>query len=256
MKCPITLYVLQYHVFNKETKPEEYAQHMLFMYYPFRDEKELLSGNPPTFASKLSEPAAIDLVNQNYSLVEPFATIVDNAFLRLSSDIDSIMDSYSQQENDEVNDYLNKDIDDSEREAFETMDAHTADVVNNNLMPNKLPSIPDNAINENIRSLNMKQKEVFNFIHKWSRDYIKSLPCKVIKKVKPFHIFITGCAGFEKSHLIKTIFLSLNKVLGYKGGDADKPRILLLASAEVAAINIGGTTTHSGLGMLEVSYIH
>ena len=94
----------------------------------FRDEKELLSGNPPTFASKLSEPAVIDLVNQSYSLVEPFATIADNAFLRLSSDIDSIMDSYSQQENDEVNDYLNKDIDDSESETFETMDAHTADV--------------------------------------------------------------------------------------------------------------------------------
>ena len=96
MKCPITQYVLQYYVFNKETKPEEYAQHMLFMYYTFRDEKELLSGNPPTFASKLSEPAVINLVNQSYSLVEPFATIADNAFLRLSSDIDSTMDSYSQ----------------------------------------------------------------------------------------------------------------------------------------------------------------
>ena len=116
-------------------------------------------------------------------------------------------------------------------------------------MPNKLPSIPDNVINENIRSLNMKQKEVFNFIHKWSRDYIKSLRCKVIKKVKPFHIFITGCAGFEKSHLIKTIFLSLNKVLGYKGGHAHKPRILLLAPTGAAAININGIAIHSGLGI-------
>ena len=31
--------VLQYYVPNKETKPEKYAHHMLFMYYPFRDEK-------------------------------------------------------------------------------------------------------------------------------------------------------------------------------------------------------------------------
>ena len=115
-------------------------------------------------------------------------------------------------------------------------------------MPNKLPSIPDNVINENIRSLNMKQKEVFNFIHKWSRDYIKSLRCKVIKKVKSFHIFITGRAGVGKSHLIKTNFLSLNKVLGYKGA-LDKPRILLFAPIGVAAININGTTIHSGLGI-------
>ena len=74
------------------------------------------------------------MVSQNYSLVEPFATIVDNEFLRLSSDIDNIMDPYSQQENDEVNDDLTEDIDDPGSEAFETMEVHSADVGNNNLM--------------------------------------------------------------------------------------------------------------------------
>ena len=53
-------YVLQYYVPNKETKPKEYAHHKLFMYYSFRDEKELPSGNTPTYASKLSEPLTID----------------------------------------------------------------------------------------------------------------------------------------------------------------------------------------------------
>ena len=244
MKCRKTPYVLQYYAPNKGTKPEEYAHHMLFMYYPFRDEKELLSGNPPTYASKLSELGVIDLVNQNYSLVEPFTTIVDNTFLRLSSDNDNILDLYDQQENDEVNYYLTEDIDDFESEAFETIEAHSADVGNNNLISNNMiPAIPNNIINENIRSLNMKQREVFNFIHKWSRDYIKSLRCKVIKKVKSFHIFIPDSAGIGKSHLIKAIFLSLYKALRYKGGDVDKPRLLLLA-----AINITGTTIHSGLG--------
>ena len=60
----------------------------------------------------------------------------------------------------------------------------------------------------------MKQTEIFNFVHKWSRDYIKSLLCKVIKKVKLFYKFITGSAEVEKSHLIKAFSLSLNKVLG------------------------------------------
>ena len=53
MKCRKIPYVLQCYVPNKETKPEEYAHHMLFSYYLFRDEKELLSGNPPTYAGKL-----------------------------------------------------------------------------------------------------------------------------------------------------------------------------------------------------------
>ena len=86
-----------------------------------------------------------------------------NLILRLNSDFDNIMDPYNQQENDKVNDFLTEDIDDSER------CSHSADVGNNNLMSNKLPDI----INEHTRSLNMKQREVFNFIHKWSRDYIQ-----------------------------------------------------------------------------------
>ena len=53
------------------------------------------------------------------------------------------------------------------------MEGHSAGVGNNNLIFKKLPAIPDNIINENIRSLNMKQREVFNFIYTWSRDYIK-----------------------------------------------------------------------------------
>ena len=87
------------------------------------------------------------------------------------------------------------------------MEAHSADVGNNNLMSNKLPAIPDNIINANIRSLNKKQREVSNFIHKWPKGYMKSLRCKMIKKVKSFHIFITGGAGVEKSHLIKNFFV-------------------------------------------------
>ena len=67
------------------------------MYYPFRDEKELLSGNPSTYVSKLSEPGMIEVVNQNYSLAEAIATIVDDAFLKIKCDIDSNMDPYGQQ---------------------------------------------------------------------------------------------------------------------------------------------------------------
>ena len=40
--------------------------------------------------------------------------IVDNTFLRLSSDIDNIMDPHGQQENEEVNENLTEDIDDAE----------------------------------------------------------------------------------------------------------------------------------------------
>ena len=41
----------------------------------------------------------------------------------------------------------------------------------------------------------------------------------------------------------------MNKVLRGKGGNTDKPRILLLAPNRVAAINKSGTTIHSGIGI-------
>ena len=43
--------------------------------------------------------------------------------------------------------------------------------------------------------------------------------------------------------------MSLSKVLIYKGGELEKPRISLLAPTRVAAININDTTSHSGLAI-------
>ena len=73
---------MQFYGPNKQTQPEEYAHHMLFMYYPFRNENELKSGNPPTYNNKLRESNVISFVNQNCARVKPFVNIVDNAFER------------------------------------------------------------------------------------------------------------------------------------------------------------------------------
>ena len=104
-------------------------------------------------------------------------------------------------------------------------------------------------ISEHIRSLNDEQRKVFDVLHKWSGDYIKrkNLRSKTIQILNPFHLFITGGGGVGKPHLIKTIYMSLNKVMMYKGGDPEKPRILLLAPTGVAAVYINGTTIHAGL---------
>ena len=84
---------------------------------------------------------------------------------------------------------------------------------------------------------------------KWATDYIKYGPCKVASKLNSFNIFVTGGAGEGKSHLLKTIQMSINKLLMHKGGDLDKPIILLLAQTDVTATNIDGTTIHSALGI-------
>ena len=50
LKCRKFRAVLRYHVPNQHKYPEKYAHHLLFMYYPFRSESELLDN---TYLHKL-----------------------------------------------------------------------------------------------------------------------------------------------------------------------------------------------------------
>ena len=54
-----------------------------------------------TYFAKLQEPGALDIVNRNKTIMEPFGEIVDQTLSNLRSDV-TIPDSFSQQENDEV----------------------------------------------------------------------------------------------------------------------------------------------------------
>ena len=62
-------------------------------------------------------------------------------------------------------------------------------------------------------------------------------------------LFITGGAGVGKSHLINTLRQFLEKTFTDYTGNAEKPKVLVLAPTGVAAINVDGTTIHSGLGI-------
>ena len=67
--------------------------------------------------------------------------------------------------------------------------------------------------------------------------------------VKPFNLFLFRSARVGKSHLIKTIYQSISKVPQYHVGSPDKPRVLILASTDVASINVNDITIHSALSI-------
>ena len=100
--------ILRYHVPNKFKDPESYAHHLLFMFYPFRDDFELKLGMPPSYSSKLNEPGVLDTVNYNKSLVEPYSDLIDVAFLNYRSDIMPSWDPFSQQEIENVENELHE----------------------------------------------------------------------------------------------------------------------------------------------------
>ena len=53
LKCRKVRSILQYHAPNQNKRPEEYALHLLFVYYPFRNEEEL---RQETYMEKLVNP--------------------------------------------------------------------------------------------------------------------------------------------------------------------------------------------------------
>ena len=76
MRCRKVRKILRYHVPNKILYPEKFAYHVLLFFYPFRDEKELLSGLPPLYQNKLQEPEVQDIVNINKIKFEPYGDLV------------------------------------------------------------------------------------------------------------------------------------------------------------------------------------
>jgi len=152
------------------------------------------------------------------------------------------LDPQGEQENDEIND---EDRNQVGSEETEQCCSTVACGVQSNIIQ---PLISESELREKIRSLNAKQREIFEVVNKWVRDYTKSLSSDAVK-VDPIYIFLTGSAGCGKSHLITTISATLTKALSYGEGDVNKTKILMLAPTGVAAVNVDGSTIHSALGI-------
>ena len=59
--------------------------------------------------------------------------------------------------------------------------------------------LPHNAISKHINSSHSKQREVFNVVHTWAKNYVKYDG----HDVEPVHMFLSGSGGTDKSHLVK-----------------------------------------------------
>ena len=167
LKCRQVKLVLRYHVPNRHKNPEKYAHHVLFMFYPFRVESELCRTTSGTYMEKLLDPVVQAMINENKLKFEPFADLVDTALLNFHSDTLN-PDSFAQQENDEVEDIL--ELQEEEYEEDDVSFEHTADVPINS----EKSVVSDTEVNSKIRSLNQKQREIFEVVNKWARDYTKN----------------------------------------------------------------------------------
>ena len=156
---------------------------------------------------------------------EPYGDLVDQAYSKFNETLVNNQDPQSQIENDETPgaEYSNE----SYSENRET----NAAISITNFIPKILP---DNDIAEGINSLNSKQRDVFNVVHTWARDYVKYNG----HKVEPVHIFLSGSRTTGKSHLVKVIYNAISKTLLYHSKDPEKPRGLMLGPTGISVVNV------------------
>ena len=70
---------------------------------------------------------------------------------------------------------------------------------------NRQPEISNKELSNLILTLNTLQPKIFIEVQDWTRKRIKTLNCTKNVSIDPLRLFITGGAGFGKSHLMKTI---------------------------------------------------
>ena len=192
------------------------------MFYPFRDECELKVGQPSSYSSKLSEPGVLEIMNNNKSLVELYSNLVNAAFVNYSADITPSWDPFSQQENEDVeNELCEIELNDQAEISCPNEENQTDENYSETVSSELHTTIfSDREINSKIRSLNVKQRQIFDFIYNSDRSHVKVKHGTTSKQSTLFHLFLSGSGGCGKLHLIKTIFHAVNKVFLYRSGDS------------------------------------
>ena len=178
----------------------------------------------------MSKTRVHDVATINKIKFEPYGDYVNQVYSKFDETLINNQDPHGEIEDDEIPraEYSNgNDLEETETNKTSTI---------LNFMPTILT---DDDITEGIISWNSKQKEVFNAVHKWSRKYNGDY-------VEPVHIFLSDSGGTGKSHLVKVIYKAISKTLLYYCKDPEKPGVHLPGPIGILAVNIVGTTIHSG----------
>ena len=147
----------------------------------------------------------IESIRTNQRICEPFGEIVDNAFESFNRDARGF-DIQGEQENDDVTENICQNNDDNENDDDDQIYHGGAP-----LQPVQ-PIVSDELLNEKIRSLNIKQRKIFNFILKWTRETIQSRSHEHGTKPEPFHIFINEkCFTLRFEKVLSFTLFPLNR---------------------------------------------
>jgi hypothetical protein len=202
--------VIRYHYISKEANQEMYHHRFLILYLPWRDEKELLA-TVDSYTTRFLESESI--IDDNITMFEPYHKDIEEVL----EDIDptdylpDIWDQMASETEKERADTANTTADNK----YSYIDLQNSHAIleqidtSNKRKPFSL-NIQNNYQKQDqyyalVRSLNPKQRQLFDFMFNWATD-MRLSETRDSSPPEPFYIFLSGGGGVGKTHTINTIY--------------------------------------------------
>lgn len=224
--------------FNPDVDLELYYRELIMLYYPWKNEDNLM-GSCSSYDDRFVELE--EHINLHRKQFEPFAKEVDEAERVLAADPD-LEDNW-----DELAPCAEHENRKDKQKVVTNTDTGIEDynIAGDLGLPiavseddiHDFNEMPDQQYREHMRRLNNEQLQfVCDTVH-----HIKT-------SSEPLYRFLSGGAGVGKSFVIQALYQTVLKFLNkHAGDDFNKRRILLLAPTGKAAYHIKGSTIHNGL---------
>ena len=237
--------IVRYHQWSSKKQPQQYYHAQLLLYYPWRDERGISAGS-----YEESYNDKIETIQSNRSNFEHFAEEVGSA-LDDMQEFGIAEESWvivaPETEKDRIEDEAEgPEVQNSAMDAFDSPDLRRrAAQLDSNSTPFEYEVLADKLLSnewiELILSLNEKQYKLHQFIVEWAS---KMTLAHRIQKPDPFYLFLTGGAGVGKSHVVKAIVQTVNRIFALNR-QANVNHVLVCAPTGAAAYNISGYTCHA-----------
>ena len=260
-KCTVPLVK----VYRESVDAEAYYHARLILYYPWRDEAELL-GMCTSYSDSYEEKKGI--VESHAAHYNLDATVLDEAIERLATEgaPESAWDRMAPgaQQNDAAvvdagaDEVTNTaEMTDSEKTALDLESpsgVNTRDPTEQHALSQLYERVARKdrmeykKYRELVRGLNPKQRAIVMYNRLWCKQWIRAFLSGLM--VDGYKLFLSGAGGTGKSYVIQLIQRDmLHLLIPIKKPEPDQPLVLLTAPTGTAAFNIDGTTIHSSFAL-------